>query len=83
VPRVDILVLYSVSVETNEPGSGQSSRYGDSFADMEANADESTLFKICSKLGDLGMADVRKLGDDPWVYLKDKNPSMRNTSGGG
>ena len=50
---------------------------------MEANADESTLFKICSKLGDLGMADVRKLGDDLWVYLKDKNPSTRNTSGGG
>ncbi|GMY25465.1 BTB/POZ domain-containing protein At3g09030 [Fagus crenata] len=67
--------------ETNEPGSGRSSRFGDSFADVEADADESTLFKICSKSGDLGMADVRKLGDDPWVYLKDKNPSMRNTSG--
>ncbi|XP_050243867.1 protein ENDOPLASMIC RETICULUM-ARRESTED PEN3 [Quercus robur] len=69
--------------ETSEPGSGRSSRYGDSFADVAVDTDESTLYKICSKSGDLGMADVRKLGDDPWVYLKDRNPSMRNTTSGG
>jgi hypothetical protein len=69
--------------ETIEPGSGRSTRFGDSFADVDVNVDESTLFKICSKSGDLAMADVRKLGDDPWVYLKDKNPSMTNRSGDG
>ncbi|KAL4606161.1 hypothetical protein ACB092_09G082400 [Castanea dentata] len=69
--------------ETSEPGSGRSSRYGDSFADVAVDTDEATLYKICSKSGDLGMADVRKLGDDPWVYLKDRNPSMRNTTSGG
>lgn len=69
--------------ETSEPGSGRSSRYGDSFADVAVDTEESTLYKICSKSGDLGMADVRKLGDDPWVYLKDRNPSMRNTTSGG
>lgn len=69
--------------ETNEPGSGRSSRFGDSFADVDVDVDEPTLFKICSKSGDLGMADLRNLGDDPWVYLKDKNPSMTNSCGGG
>ncbi|KAK9289393.1 hypothetical protein L1049_008670 [Liquidambar formosana] len=69
--------------ETIEPGSGRSSRFGDSFADVDVDLDESTLFKICSQSGDLAMADLRNLGDDPWVYLKDKNPIMRNTGGAG
>lgn len=68
--------------ETNEPGSGRSSRFGDSFADVAVDSDELTLWKICSKSGDLAMADIRKLSNDPWVYLKDKNPSLRNTGGG-
>ncbi|XP_039161359.1 protein ENDOPLASMIC RETICULUM-ARRESTED PEN3 [Eucalyptus grandis] len=74
-----------VAWETNEPGSGRSSRFGDSFADVDADAESSRLFKVCSKSGDLGMADLRKLGDDPWVYLREKNPGMGNTarSGGG
>ncbi|KAE8723671.1 putative ribosomal RNA methyltransferase [Hibiscus syriacus] len=55
--------------ETNEPGSGRSSRFGDSFADIVVDTDDSILFKICSKSGDLAMADVRKLGDDPWVFV--------------
>ncbi|XWS65427.1 hypothetical protein CRYUN_Cryun05aG0111900 [Craigia yunnanensis] len=67
--------------ETNEPGSGRSSRFGDSFADVDV--DDLTLFKICSKSGDLAMADIRSLGEDPWVYMKDTNPSMRDTSYGG
>lgn len=66
--------------ETNEPGSGRSSRFGDSFADVDVEVELLKLFKICSKSGDLGMADIRKLGEDPWVYLKDKNPGMGNTS---
>ncbi|XAR68843.1 hypothetical protein NMG60_11000226 [Bertholletia excelsa] len=70
----------SVIWETNEPGSGRSSRFGDSFADMDVDVLESIIFKVCSKSGDLGMADLRKLGDDPWVYLIDLNPSLRNTS---
>ncbi|GFS29026.1 BTB/POZ domain-containing protein [Actinidia rufa] len=69
--------------ETIEPGSGRSSRFGDSFADVDVDLNESTLFKVCSKSGDLAVADLRKLGDDPWVYLVDKNPSMKNTGGGG
>ncbi|XP_030472638.2 protein ENDOPLASMIC RETICULUM-ARRESTED PEN3 [Syzygium oleosum] len=69
--------------ETSEPGSGRSSRYGDSFADVDADADSSRLFKVCSKSGDLGMADLRKLGDDPWVYLREKNPGMGNTASDG
>ncbi|KAM7269667.1 hypothetical protein ACFE04_025164 [Oxalis oulophora] len=65
--------------ETNEPGSGRSSRYGDSFADVDVDADDLTLFKLCSKSGDLAMADVRKLSEDPWVYMEDKNPLMHNS----
>lgn len=64
--------------EANEPGSGRSSRFGDSFADSDVELDDLLLFKICSKSGDLGMADLRKLNDDPWVYLTEQNPSMRN-----
>ncbi|XVF00150.1 hypothetical protein REPUB_Repub03eG0260400 [Reevesia pubescens] len=69
--------------ETNEPGSGRSSRFGDSFAEVDVDIDDLTLFKICSKSADLAMADIRKLGDDPWVYMKDTNPSLRETSYGG
>ncbi|KAJ8899864.1 hypothetical protein K2173_019567 [Erythroxylum novogranatense] len=72
----------SVVWETNEPGSGRSSRFGDSFADVDVDPVESTLFKICSKSGDLAVADLRKLSDDPWVYLEDKNPSLRYAGGG-
>ncbi|XP_073273765.1 protein ENDOPLASMIC RETICULUM-ARRESTED PEN3 [Primulina huaijiensis] len=69
--------------ETNEPGSGRSSRFGDSFADVAVDYDRLSLFKLCSKSGDLGVADLRKLSDDPWVYLKEKNLSMRNVGGNG
>ncbi|KAK6120281.1 hypothetical protein DH2020_045972 [Rehmannia glutinosa] len=69
--------------ETNEPGSGRSSRFGDSFADTDVDLDGLCLFKICSKSGDLAMADLRRLSDDPWLYLKEKNPSMRNVGGNG
>lgn len=71
-----------VAWETNEPGSGRSSRFGDSFADVSIDVNELTMCKICSKSGDVAMADLRKLGDDPWVYLRDTNPSLRYTSGG-
>lgn len=67
--------------EANEPGSGRSSRFGDSFADVDVDFDEMLLFKVCSTSGDLGMADMRKLSDDPWIYLKEKNPSMRIARG--
>lgn len=69
--------------ETNEPGSGRSSRFGDSFADVDFDRDELTMFKVCSKSGDLAMADVRMLSEDPWVYLEEKNPCMRHVAGGG
>lgn len=67
--------------ETSEPGSGRSSRFGDSFADVDVDVGGLTLFKVCSKSGDLAMADLRKLGDDPWVYINEKNPSMRFIGG--
>lgn len=67
--------------ETTEPGSGRSCRFGDSFADVDVDADESTIFKVCSKSGDVGMADLRKLGEDPWIYLRDNNPSMAHAGG--
>ncbi|XP_025015241.1 protein ENDOPLASMIC RETICULUM-ARRESTED PEN3 [Ricinus communis] len=67
--------------ETNEPGSGRSSRFGDSFADVDVDVENSCLFKICSKSGDLAVADLRKLEEDPWVYMEDKNPSMKFSGG--
>ncbi|KAF6153531.1 hypothetical protein GIB67_027398 [Kingdonia uniflora] len=74
--------LREVIWEVNEPGSGRSSRFGDSFADVDVDVDESAMFKVCSKSGDVAMADLRKLKDDPWVYLEEKNPSLRNSGGG-
>lgn len=69
--------------ETNEPGSGRSSRFGDPFADVDVDPGESAIFKVCSKSGDLAVVDLRRLGEDPWVYLEEKNPSLRNPGGGG
>lgn len=68
--------------DTNEPGSGRSSRFGDSFADVDVDLDELSLVKLCSKSGDLAIADLRNLKEDPWIYLTEKNPSMRNVSDG-
>ncbi|KAJ4971982.1 hypothetical protein NE237_005081 [Protea cynaroides] len=68
--------------ETVEPGSGRSSRFGDALADVDVDEEESALFKVCSKSGDVGVADLRGLGDDPWVYLEDKNPSWMNSGAG-
>ncbi|XP_057808102.1 protein ENDOPLASMIC RETICULUM-ARRESTED PEN3 [Salvia miltiorrhiza] len=71
--------------ETMEPGSGRSSRFGDSLADVDVDLDVLALLKICSKSGDLAMADLRMLTEDPWLYLKEKNPSLRDVgrNGGG
>ncbi|XP_024018641.1 BTB/POZ domain-containing protein At3g09030 [Morus notabilis] len=69
--------------EMNEPGSGRSGRFGDPFSAVDVDAEESSIFKVCSKSGDLGMADLRNLGDDPWVYLQESNPSLRVTGGVG
>lgn len=73
----------SIVWETNEPGSGRSSRFGDSFADVDVDTDTGRMFKVCSKSGDIGVADLRKLGDDPWVYLEEENPNLRNVGGSG
>ena len=69
--------------ETNEPGSGRSTRFGDALADMDVDVEDSILFKVCSKSGDLGMADIRKLGEDPWVYMSDENPGAWKAGDGG
>lgn len=65
----------------NEPGTGRSSRFSDPMADVDADMDGLKLFKICSKSGDLAMADLRYLKEDPWVYMNDNN--LRNTNAGG
>lgn len=68
--------------ETTEPGSGRSSRYGDPFADVTVDVEGMKLFKVCSKSGDVGMADLRNLGEDPWVYMVDNNPGLGKAQGG-
>ncbi|KAI9116205.1 hypothetical protein K1719_013135 [Acacia pycnantha] len=67
--------------ETNEPGAGRSSRFGDSFACVGVDVEGLALFKLCSQSGDLAMADMRHLKEDPWIYLQEKNPSLVNTGG--
>ncbi|KAJ3682666.1 hypothetical protein LUZ60_012893 [Juncus effusus] len=68
--------------ETSEPGGAtrNSSRFGDSFSDVDADKDQMAIYKVCSKSGDVGVADLRKLGNDPWVYLSDGVKAM---DGGG
>ncbi|CAM0872426.1 unnamed protein product [Alopecurus aequalis] len=66
--------------ETSEPGgSGRSSRFGDPFADVDVDVKQLMLYKVCSKSGDIGVADLRRLGNDPWVYMS----SGPRGSGGG
>jgi hypothetical protein len=66
--------------ETSEPGgSGRSSRFGDPFADVDVDVKQMVLYKVCSKSGDIGAADLRRLSDDPWVYMS----SGPRGSGGG
>ncbi|CAH8391354.1 unnamed protein product [Eruca vesicaria subsp. sativa] len=69
--------------ETSEPGSGRSSRFGDALADVDVDVEESVIYKVCSKSGDLGVADLRKLGEDPWVYVSDENPGAWSADEGG
>ncbi|CAN6445633.1 unnamed protein product [Victoria cruziana] len=73
----------SVIWETVEPGSGRVSRYGDPLADVDADDDMGAIYKVCSGSGDVAFADLRKLGEgDPWVYLEEKNASLRNCGSG-
>ncbi|EAY89354.1 hypothetical protein OsI_10858 [Oryza sativa Indica Group] len=66
--------------ETSEPGGvGRSSRFGDPFADVDVDVKQQILYKVCSKSGDIGAADLRCLGKDPWVYMS----SGPRGSGGG
>ncbi|XP_010543224.1 PREDICTED: BTB/POZ domain-containing protein At3g09030 [Tarenaya hassleriana] len=69
--------------ETSEPGTGRSSKLGDSLADVDIDVDDSLIFKVCFRSGDLGMADLRKLGEDPWVYMSDDNPGAWKARDGG
>ncbi|ERN09719.1 BTB/POZ domain-containing protein At3g09030 [Amborella trichopoda] len=66
-----------------EPGSGRSGRFGDTMADVDADEVLGAMFKVCSKSGDIAMADLRNLGSgDPWIYLEESNPSLKNSGGG-
>lgn len=67
--------------ETSEPGAGRSSRFGDSFACVDVDVEGLALFKLCSQSGDLAMADMRHLKEDPWIYLQEKNPSLVSAGG--
>uniref|UniRef100_A0A803N835 Potassium channel tetramerisation-type BTB domain-containing protein n=1 Tax=Chenopodium quinoa TaxID=63459 RepID=A0A803N835_CHEQI len=71
--------------ETNEPGGVvRSSRLDDTMADIDVDPEELFLAKVGSKTGDLGVADLRKLGSDPWVYLEDRYPGLsRDWNAGG
>ncbi|XP_078445586.1 BTB/POZ domain-containing protein [Wolffia australiana] len=72
--------------EAAEPGSGRSSaRFGDSFADADVDPEEPApaIYKVCWKSGDVGVADLRMLGDDPWVYLEDRAAGLRRAAGEG
>ncbi|GAB2267201.1 hypothetical protein Dimus_002186 [Dionaea muscipula] len=69
--------------ETSEPGSGRSSRFGDALSNVDVDPEELIMAKVCSKSGDLGLADLRKLGEDPWVYLEDPNPGLKVVASGG
>ena len=63
--------------ETSEPGgSGRSSRVGDTMADVDVDPDGLFIAKVGCRSGDLGVADLRNLGTDPWVYLEDQNPRL-------
>uniref|UniRef100_A0A0A9G4Z6 Uncharacterized protein n=1 Tax=Arundo donax TaxID=35708 RepID=A0A0A9G4Z6_ARUDO len=66
--------------ETSEPGgAGRSSRFGDPFADANVDVKQQTIYKVCSKSGDVAVADLRRLSNDPWVYMS----SGPRGSGGG
>lgn len=71
--------------ETSEPGAGRSSRFGDSFADADVDVQQMKVYKVCWKSGDVAVADMRMLGEDPWVYLEDVRSSgeLRSDGGGG
>lgn len=68
--------------ETSEPGAGSSSsRFGDSFADADVDREELKLYKVCWKSGDVAVADMRMLREDPWVYLEDVRGGEMRSSG--
>ncbi|KMT07934.1 hypothetical protein BVRB_6g145370 [Beta vulgaris subsp. vulgaris] len=63
--------------EMSEPGGMvRSSRMGDTMADVDVDPEGLFLAKMGSRSGDLGVADLRMLGSDPWVYMEDTNPGL-------
>lgn len=69
--------------ETNEPGGGtRSDRFGDAFADADVDGEEMAIYKVCWKSGDLAVADMRKLSEDPWLYLEERSAALRIAGGG-
>ncbi|KAL0911819.1 hypothetical protein M5K25_019985 [Dendrobium thyrsiflorum] len=69
--------------ETSEPGSGaRSGRFGDAFADVDVDRKEMAIYKVCWKSGDLAVADMRKLSEDPWLYLEERSAALRSAGGG-
>lgn len=69
--------------EISEPGGGgRSSRFGDAFADADVDRKEMTIYKVCWKSGDVAIADMRKLSEDPWFYLEERSAALRSTGGG-
>ncbi|XP_020576574.1 BTB/POZ domain-containing protein At3g09030 isoform X2 [Phalaenopsis equestris] len=69
--------------ETSEPGSGaRSGRFGDAFSDVDVDRKEMSIYKVCWKSGDLAVADIRKLSEDPWLYLEERSAALRIAGGG-
>ncbi|KAL9269574.1 ENDOPLASMIC RETICULUM-ARRESTED PEN3-like protein [Drosera capensis] len=52
--------------------------------DVDVDAEDGVVAKVCSKSGDVGLADMRMFGDDPWVYLEDSDKGLKagGVSGG-
>lgn len=69
--------------EISEPGGGaRNSRFGDAFADADVDRNEMAIYKVCWKSGDVAVADMRKLSEDPWLYLEERSAALRITGGG-
>ncbi|KAG0447982.1 hypothetical protein HPP92_028057 [Vanilla planifolia] len=69
--------------EMSEPGGGaRSYRFGDAFSEADVDVEEMAIYKVCWRSGDLAVADMRKLGEDPWVYLEERSAALRSCGGG-
>ncbi|WOL08385.1 hypothetical protein Cni_G17138 [Canna indica] len=78
-PRSGVVVW-----ETSEPGAVSSNlRFGDAFAAADVDQEGSAIYKVCWRSGDVAVADMRRLGENPWVYLEERSAATGVRSDGG